>query len=168
MPTLIDNSNNIITIFDPKYLEITIFGRGLIDVLLPNDVNAARSTRHYDLCRISARAPSMQNACTLASVKLHGASITLPLSSGHERVQCAARRDSRSPRKPLLWNFVNGRAGTISVIKMHAGRIRLPPMASVGCEPCFHQIYHFSLLSALDCFKLCHEKLRGRGYFRYL
>lgn len=69
--------NNIIIIFDPWR-----FSAVIADVFLPNDVNAARLTRirdiTLDLHRISARAPSMQNACTLASVKLHGPSITLP------------------------------------------------------------------------------------------
>lgn len=69
--------NNVIIIFDPWR-----FSAVIADVFLPNDVNAARLTRirdiTLDLHRISARAPSMQNACTLASVKLHGASITLP------------------------------------------------------------------------------------------
>lgn len=54
-----------------------------------------------------------------------------PSGRGHERVQCEeGERDSRSPRKPLLWNFVNGRPGTISVIKMHRSDTPTPD----GCE----------------------------------
>lgn len=54
-----------------------------------------------------------------------------PSGRGHERVQCEeGERDSRSPRKPLLWNFVNGRPGAISVIKMHRSDTPTPD----GCE----------------------------------
>lgn len=123
--------NNIIIIFDPWR-----FSAVIADVFLPNDVNAARltaNTRHY------ARSPSYFSPCTEYAKRVHARKREItrreyhpsPSGRGHERVQCEeGERDSRSPRKPLLWNFVNGRPGTISVIKMHRSDTPTPD----GCE----------------------------------
>lgn len=97
-PLLSDNSNNIVTmIFHPKG---THYRFDQISRRIPSSNHVSRNTRHY------ARSPLVfqytpeyaKRACTLASVKLHGASNP---QGAHEPVQCG----EGSPRKPLLWNF---------------------------------------------------------------
>lgn len=97
-PLLSDNSNNIvIMIFHPKG---THYRFDQISRRIPSSNHVSRNTRHY------ARSPLVfqytpeyaKRACTLASVKLHGASNP---QGAHEPVQCG----EGSPRKPLLWNF---------------------------------------------------------------
>lgn len=87
---------------------------------LPNDVNAAGLTR-------IALDSSYFSPCTEYAKRVHARKREItrreyrpPLwARARARTMHGEERDSRSPRKPLLWNFVNGRAGTISVIKMH-------------------------------------------------
>lgn len=96
-PLLSDNSNNIVMIF---HLKGTHYRFDQISRRIPSSNHVSRNTRHY------ARSPLVfqytpeyaKRACTLASVKLHGASNP---QGAHEPVQCG----EGSPRKPLLWNF---------------------------------------------------------------